>query len=682
MVRSMLALAAVVRVRASDQDSVADSTTNPIRKVVAMLQTMQKKVESEGAKQQELFDKFMCYCKNAGGELKKSIADAEAKSPQVTADIEEAEGQKAQLAEDLKSHQVDRDAAKAAVADATGIREKESTAFAKESGELKTNIGALSKAITAVQNGMAGGFLQTGAAQVLKQLAMSSKLDILDADRQDLLSFLSDSSDEQYTPSSGDIVGTLKQIKEDMDKTLADTVSAEESAVASYNELVTAKKKEIAALTKSIEQKTVRVGELAVSIVQMTNDLTDTQEQLLEDTKFFKDMNKNCETKEAEWAEVVKTRGEELTALAETIELLSGDDALELFKKSLPAASAGAFMQFRDTDKLRQKALLLIRAAQAKTAQDRPQFDFMALAIEGKKVGFEKVLKMIDEMVAGLKTEQQDDEHKREYCKAQIDMADDKKKGLERDARDAATVIDKAKDGLASLKDELDTLEDGIKSLDKSVAEATELRKEENDDFTEEMSSNAAAKELLGFAMNRLNKFYNPKLYKAPQRAAAFVQISSHHQLHAPPAPEAPGAYAKSESGGVIGMIQLLVKDLDKETAQAEADERFAQQAYEEAMKDASEKRAQDSKALTEKRSSKAQNEELLESSTDDKATAERDLMALEEFLGSLHAECDWLMKYFDVRKEARDAEIDALGKAKAVLSGAKYGFLQKTKEA
>merc|ERR1711939_803558 len=56
------------------------------------------------------------------------------------------------------------------------------------------------------------------------------------------------------------------------------------------------------------------------------------------------------------------------------------------------------------------------------------------------------------------------------------------------------------------------------KALDKSVAEATEQRKEENEDFTELMASDSAAKELLGFAKNRLNKFYNPKLYKPPPK--------------------------------------------------------------------------------------------------------------------------------------------------------------------
>merc|ERR1719478_1429646 len=109
---------------------------------------------------------------------------------------------------------------------------------------------------------------------------------------------------------------------------------------------------------------------------------------------------------------------------------------------------------------------------------------------------------MIDEMVATLKTEQQDDDHKKEYCAKQFDLSDDKKKGLERSISDLETVIEDAKDGIATSKSEIEALTASIKALDKAVADATEQRKEENEDFTELMASDSAAKELLGFAKN------------------------------------------------------------------------------------------------------------------------------------------------------------------------------------
>jgi len=676
------------------------ATANPIRKVVNMLQSMQKKVEAEGEKEAELFEKYMCYCKSSGGALSKSISDAETKAPQLGADIKEAESKLAGLKEDLKTAQMDRSAAKEAVAEATALREKEAAAYAAESSEVGANLAALKKAVAALEKGMAGAFLQTPTASVLKRLVAQNQ-DMADSDRQTLNAFLQ--GNEQYAPSSGEITGILKELGDEFTATLADAKKAEDAAIAAYGELMTSKTKEINALTAAIETKMTRSGSLSVEIVQMKNDLGDTEEALLEDQAFLKDLEKNCATKTAEWEEIQKTRSEELLALADTIKVLNDDDALELFKKALPAAS---FVQVKVSNTAaRERALAAIRKVQ----KGSPQLDLIALAIQGKKIGFEKVIKMIDEMAATLKTEQLDDDHKKEYCDKQFDLSDDKKKGLEKTVSDTETTIEDTKESISTVTAEIEALEDTIKALDKAVAEATEQRKEENEDFTELMASDTAAKELLGFAKNRLNKFYNPKLYKAPPKrtlseeeqliisqggtlaptaapggiagtgVTVLSQIKNHNGVAPPPPPEAPGAYKKKgeESSGVIAMIDMIVKDLDKEMTVAETTEKDAQADYETMMKDSASKRAEDSKALADKESALADMQASLASSKDTLASTNKELAATVQYIASLHAECDWLIQYFDVRKEARTSEIDALGKAKAVLSGADFSLVQ-----
>merc|ERR1719478_939420 len=331
--------------RAETQTALELARANPIRKVVTMLQNMQKKVQAEGEKEKELFEKYMCYCSNAGGDLGKSIADANTKIPQLDADIKSGEAALVQLKEDLKQAQVDRSAAKAAVAEATTLRAKEAGEYAKESNELKANIAAVGKATAAIEKGMGGAFLQTQTAGVLKQLVKKSeKID--DTDREQLLSFLSGSQGEDYAPQSGQITGILKTMHDEMSASLADATSTENAAIAAYDALVASKTKEINALTKAIESKMARSGDLSVKIVQMKNDLGDTEEALIEDKAFLKDLEKNCATKKAEWETIVNTRNEELLALADTIKVLNDDDALELFKKTLPGASA-SFVQVK-----------------------------------------------------------------------------------------------------------------------------------------------------------------------------------------------------------------------------------------------------------------------------------------------------------------------------------------------
>uniref|UniRef100_A0A7S4SIH2 Uncharacterized protein n=1 Tax=Alexandrium monilatum TaxID=311494 RepID=A0A7S4SIH2_9DINO len=711
---SLAALHAAVAARAR-QNSEAQALANPIRKVVTMLQGMQKKVTEEGETERKLYEKFMCYCKSGGSDLQASISAAETKAPAVSSDIEASEGKLTQTKEGLKQAQVDRSAAKDAMKEATALREKEAAAFAAEKADYEANIGAIKSAVAALEKGMAGSFLQTETAQVLRQIVI--KASMLETDRQELVSFLSGSAGSSYVPQSGEITGILKEMGDTMSKGLAEATATEKAAIKTYEELIAAKTKETAALTASIESKTTQIGELGVQIVNMKSDLSDTQASLAEDTKFLAELKGSCDTKTAEWEERSKTRADELVALAETIKVLNDDDALELFKKTLPSTSASFVQVASSMSAERSRALgSLRRALGAARPRDRASLDFIVLALSGKKAmskgGFDKVIKMIDGMVEALKKEQADDEHKKEYCAKQLDTSDDKKKALERAVSDEETAIEAAKDGLTTLTSEIAALEAGIAELDKSVAEATEQRKEEHTEFQELMASDSAAKELLIFAKNRLNKFYNPKLYVPPPKrelsredrivvnmggtapptpapggiagtgVTVLAQVSSKAQLRkdaAAPPPETWGAYAKKsqETTGVIAMMDLLIKDLDKEMTEAETEEQNAQAEYEVLMKDSAEKRTSDSKSLTDKGAAKAGVEEDLEEHKASKRAAGTELMATLKYISSLHAECDWLLQYFDVRKEARAGEVESLKQAKAVLNGADYSLLQ-----
>merc|ERR1719373_1066501 len=326
---------------------------------------------------------------------------------------------------------------------------------------------------------------------------------------------------------------------------------------------------------------------------------------------------------------------------------------------------------------MRARAAALLDQLRSTPGQDRQRIDFISLALRGRKNGFGKVLKLIDELVVTLKKEQDDDDNKKEYCAAQFDEAGDKKKALERDISDKKTAI------------------------------------EETTEYKELMASNGAAKELILFAKNRLQKFYNPKMYKAAPKAelseedrivvnnggtpppteapggiagtgvsVGLVQLasSSSSEVAPPPPPETMDAYTtkSEESNGVMAMMDLLVKDLDKEMTEAATQEKVSQEDYEKTMADSAEKRAQDSKSLNDKEAAKADMQGSLEESMDEEKSTKEQHMANEKYIVELHAECDWLLQYFDVRKQARADEIDSLGKAKAVLSGADYALLQR----
>merc|ERR1740138_1805057 len=144
----------------------------------------------------------------------------------------------------------------AAVASATSLREKEAAAFAKESGEMKTNIAAMKKATAAIEKGAGGAFLQTSTASVLKKLSVT--MDISSMDREMITSFLTQGhgASAGYVPASGQITGILKQMTDTMASSLATAIAEENTAVKDFDGLVSAKTKEINALGREIESKT------------------------------------------------------------------------------------------------------------------------------------------------------------------------------------------------------------------------------------------------------------------------------------------------------------------------------------------------------------------------------------------------------------------------------------------
>jgi len=672
----LFAIAGVVAVGAVQlrEGSAAALGANPIRKVVNMLEAIKKKVEAEGEKDAELYKKYMCYCKTTGGELEGTIAASSAKNSEVTSSIKESEAEKAQLTEDLASHKADRSAAKSAMAEATAIREKDAAAFADSKAEYGADVAAIEKAVAALEKGMAGAFLQTPAAGVLRNL-VQLKVDMADDDRQEVASFLAAGQATEYAPQSGEIVGILKQLGDTMAKGLAEETAIEEAAIKSYEGLMAAKKKEVAALGASVEKKIARAGELAVAIATLKDELSDTEATLLEDKNLMADLTKNCGTKTSEWDAVVKERNEELAALAETIKILNDDEALDVFKKTLPSAAA-IFIQVRVTAaSVRARALAAVQRARRSSKLARPQLDFIALALRGKVAGFEKVVSMIDDMVGILKKEQKEDNGKKAYCVAEFDSSDDTKKSIERAISDSEAAIAVAEEGVTAAKSDIEALQAGIKALDKSVAEAMELRKGEHEAFIELMAGDSAAKKLLGLAKNRLYQYYQPALHQPPTEAM-LAQV--HADVGGGP-PETFGAYAKKSdaSSGVIAMLDRIIKDLDKEMTVAETEEKESQAHYEQMTADAAAKRDADSKALTGKEATKADAQAALDAHKEDKAAASKELAGMLATVHALHLECDWLLQYFDVRKEARTSEIESLANAKAVLSGADYSLIQ-----
>jgi len=402
----------------------AEQGANPIRKIVTLLQNMQKEIEAEGAKEKELFDKFMCFCSGNNGDLTKKASDAKAQIEELTAKLKSEEAEKVQLGQDLAGHKADRAGAENDIQEATTLREKEAAEFAAEKADSETNIAQMASAIPALEKGMGGAALlqMPGADKLQKIVQTFPKID--DEERRNVIAFFQQNGD--YAPASGQIVGILKGMKDDMEAELKESVAQEEKAAAGFADLKASKNQEIEVATEAVETKTQRSGEVAVSAVQTKDAVEDTENELADTEKLLDQLATECKTKEKEMAERSAVRAEEVKAISQAISILNDDDALDVFKKARPSAFVQdqlGFLQKSNNLANKAKKAQAILADAAKKAKN-PSLNLllftlnskMKMSLKGKTQDLGSVVKMIDDMVTLLGKDQADDDKSRTFC--------------------------------------------------------------------------------------------------------------------------------------------------------------------------------------------------------------------------------------------------------------------------
>jgi uncharacterized small protein (DUF1192 family) len=554
-----------------------------------------------------------------------------------------------------------------------------------------------------------GSFLQMGASQkevVQRMVSSTSQLD--EFQRESVMDLLQGKDTAQ---SSGEITGMLKAMLEEMEGDLATAKKDEATAATGFEELSAAKASEIASATSAIESKTKRSGEVAVEVVQTQDDMEDTEKEVKETQAFIGDLAKQCAEKKADWAERQKMRAQEISAISEAIKVLNDDDALDLFKKTVPSMvqTGVEFLQksSKSSVALRAKGLLvsLMQTGRAHTTQ----LSLMASALKSKAVDFSKITEQIDGMIDVLGKEQTDDDTQKAFCDEELTKSAAEKKDTEDKLASLAASIEEMSATVATLKSEIETLTAEIKALDKAVAQATEQRKEEHAVFLQTQAEGSAAVQLIEAAKNKLNKFYNPTMYKAPERrelteeeriavangmedprdaeeAAApqgiggtgitvFAQVRAASDAAPPPPPETFGAYTKKsgKSNGVIKLMDMMIGDVKTDLTEGEHAEEMAQKDYENLMAASQKTRATNAESITEKESASAEWTEKIENAKTEQASTTEALAKVKEYIAGLHSSCDFLMENYGARKEARTNEVEGLKNAKSVLAGANF---------
>merc|ERR1719473_1742883 len=416
---------------------------------------------------------------------------------------------------------------------------------------------------------------------------------------------------------------------------------------------------EIQAGQEQIETKTQELADTDEKLAQSKQDIEDTRASLAADEKFLAELKEKCQMTDQEWEERQKTRQEEMAAVSKALAILSSDDAHDTFTKTFNPE----FVQTASSlhSKRRDQAATVLSAAARKF--QNPRLAQLATAV--RLDAFTRVKKAIDDMVAELMKQKEDEIKHKDWCVDEMNTNERTTEMKNRDKDDLNAKIADLTSTIDTLTSEIETLKAEIAEMQVQLKRAGEDREKENKEFQTTVADQRATQKLLQQALNVLKAFYDKKA-----KAAALAQ----QEPAGPPPPPGFNEYRKSAAaGGVMGMIQQIINDAKAMEAEAIKSEEDAQKAYEDFVKDTNTSVEEKTVSITNKTEEKAQAEaDKVEAETEKEALM-TELEQLANESADLHSSCDFVLKNFEIRQTAREQEIEALRQAKAILSGAKF---------
>merc|ERR1719399_1427504 len=365
-----------------------------------------------------------------------------------------------------------------------------------------------------------------------------------------------------------------------------------------------------------------------------------------------------------EWEERQKARQLEMEAVSKALAILSSDDAHDLFSKTFNPA----FVEKKlGHSKRRAQASKLL----SDVARKNHNPHLMTLAVQVRLDAFTRVKKAIDDMVAQLLKEKEDEIKHKDFCVGGFNENERGTETKDREKKDLTQQIDDLTMQIDELSKAIEALKAEIAEMQIQLKRAGEDREKQNKEFQMTVADQRATQKLLAQALNVLKGFYDKK---------AKMALVQKKQPAGPAPPPGFKAYKKNAAaGGVMGMIQQIINDAKAMEAGAIKSEEDAQKAYEDFVKETNASIEEKSKEIVNKSELKAKAEADKTEAEEAKENVMIELEQLSNEAADLHKACDFVMKNFEIRQTGRDEEIEALKQAKAILSGARFSdFLQK----
>jgi len=705
--RVALALALSAPLGATGAQLEAQSQS-PVFKVVDLIRNLKATIEGDGKVDQQSYDKYACWCEatlgrkavdidNAKATLEKLAVSIPKLAAEVSSNDADVEHLKRELAQNLE-----------ATESATGVRDSENTEYQGTKADSENCVGALEAAVRALSGAGAGkkaGFMSissrqaelmsvaAGIRQVIAKDTVVRKVQRRDLDA--LRHFVERPADfagpspagssfsqvgnnpfGDYAPKSTQIQGILKGMYDSMLSDMEKNHGEESNSQKAFQELMATKQEELKDLQATLESHTLGKAEKAKMLADSKVERDDTEAQQKADETFFEATKDGCKVKAEVWNDRSRLRTEELQGITAALKILTDPKNRELFTDS-----ANTFLQVASSSAKASRTYKMLEALQAKY---HGGLNLARIAVEAKLGGhFDKVIGQLDHRVEELRAEEQADIEHKDRCENAGEKNKNDMEDLTHQIAKAGDDVKKIKGTIFDLDNKIDSLEGEIKESRMEKADMLRMRNAEHLQFKQALKDDADAIKVINGAIKVLMKFYKknniPMSLQQQDEKDDPEDNEPEYSIDRDEAPDTSfgddGYTGKQgQSGGVLGMMRMIVEDTEKEMKEARTDEAEAKAQFDKdtAALDQTLEALGTSKAEAETRSA-----ELGEKKADTEAhqvSLQKELQAQKDLKNTLTSDCAWVATHFEKRRAARKAEIQGLQEAKSMLAGVEAG--------
>jgi len=655
----------------------AASGVTPVQKVVQLLESMAAKGKDQKHQEQVQFAAYKQFCDDAAVQKKRAIEEGTEQIEMLKASIAKHTADAAQLATEISAHEADVAAWEGDVKAARKVRELEKADYDALHKDYSESVDALQRAI-AVLKKQAYSRPQASLAQVagLKSLSL-----VPPAAKRAIDLFLMQSGEE---PSEGLAVaapeaagydmqshGIIEMLEKLLDKFIderTDTEKAEMNTKHAFEILM----QDLTAQTEQAkadrEEKMVSKAKRLQAKADAGGQLTDAGTTLEADEKYLSDLTGTCGQKASDFEQRQQLRAEELEAISKAIEIMNSDGVKGHAEKYLPSlaqkSSKATSLASLRSDVAQERQQQAAAYLQVKGQELRSKV-LSALSVHVASDPFSKVKKLIKDLLVRLMEEANEEAEHKGWCDTELSTNEQTRKEKTQAVELLHAELDELEASVAKLSEEIAELSSAVAELARAMAEATALRAEEKGNNEVTIRDSQEAQTAVAQALAVLKEFY----VKAAE-ATAFVQKKQDPSSDSPDIFSSPYKGMGGESGGVVGMLEVIESDFARLEAETTASEATSQKEYDEFMTDSKVDNASKVTDSEHKTAKRQDQEQALTVKRSDLEGTQKELDAAMAYFDKLKPSCVDSGVSYEQRVSRRKEEIESLQEALRILNG------------